>query len=121
MGNRLPCVSGDVPMGTHGRESTGVSPERGKSTVLVAHSKNLASCDVIRGREPFDHVREQHIPGGNLPIGLWLVCLIVIPFLGLSIHEGTYNSYKVEVPLSGAAVMVKVVVDSFILSLVHDI
>ena len=33
-----------APMGSHGRESTGVSQERGKST--VAHRKNIAFGDV---------------------------------------------------------------------------
>ena len=43
-GNRLPCVSCVIPVGTRGSESTGNTPERGKST--VAHGKNIAFGDV---------------------------------------------------------------------------
>ena len=42
-GHRLPCVSCGIPVGTRGSESTGVTRERGKST--VAHGKNIAFGD----------------------------------------------------------------------------
>ena len=53
-GNRLPWVSCGIPVGTRGSESTGVTWERGKST--VAHCKNIAFGDESRN----DPVPLQH-------------------------------------------------------------
>ena len=63
-GNRLPCVSSGIPVGTRGSESTGITPERGKST--VAHGKNIAFGDGGSYRSDKESVRAPT----RTPIGL---------------------------------------------------
>ena len=74
---------------------------------------------LVRGREPFVHSRNKRRPVVNLSVGSKLASSIVVTVLRLSFHEGTHNPDELRVALSGAMMMVEIVVDGFVPSTVR--
>ena len=71
--------------------------------------------------ESFFHYRHKHRPIVDLSVSVQLASPIIIPIPDLTLDVGSNNPDKVGVAIPGTSVMVKIIINGFVLSLVRGV